>query len=330
MKAKLGIALSGGGARGIIHIGILRTFSKKIKIDALSGTSSGAIVAASYACGTLDLLEEYVTHLTRKEFIHFGDPAFSCGIFHGNHFQKWLNTITLGKRFEDLKISLAIVSADLKNGKQVVFTKGPLNTAIRASCSVPGIFTPLKYKGMLLVDGGIVNNMPVDILPQLGADIVVGIDAANQSGFFSFLERTFRMMKKISMGIDGMEWKFRRTGFGEMSSKLKSRLDLMARERLKNEIIKNNISKIKKLYPSKAEQKRLEEKYTVRHILSKALKTYYSTIKINKEEEADLIITPRFADISSVDFFKGKEAIELGRMYAQHYIPLIKMMLKEF
>lgn len=174
---KIGLALSGGAARGIAHIGILKVLKEhKYPIDYIAGTSMGAIIAGAYASGmNLGQLEE----IARS--IHWRDVtkvSFSrLGIMSGEPMEQLLKRLLPVTDFAKMKIPLAIVTADIQRGRPVVFTTGDAAHAMRISASVPGFFAPVKdEQGRLLVDGGIVQNLPIPQTYALGAERVIAIN----------------------------------------------------------------------------------------------------------------------------------------------------------
>jgi len=176
-KKKTALVLGGGSARGMAHIGVIKIFQKeKIKFDFIVGTSIGAFIGASYALGQdMEIAEEEALKFKANESLDFLIPP-TMGLIKGNRIYDIMKKITDEKKFSDLKIPMAIVATDIENGKEVVFTKGSLAEAVRASCSYPGIFVPQRLNGRLLVDGGIINTVPVSVARSMGADIVVAVD----------------------------------------------------------------------------------------------------------------------------------------------------------
>ncbi len=194
-KTTLGLALSGGAARGFAHIGILKAFEREsVPISFIAGTSSGSIVGAMYASG-MDI--ESILNVTQrlKWLKDLVSPAWpKDGFLSSKKLSDFIHDIIPAKRFSELKIPLSIVSVDILSRKQYVFNKGNLDIAIRASCSVPGIFKPVKHQGMLLVDGGVVNNLPAQIVKDMGADIVVGVDVNKRARLFDNIDNVFKVL----------------------------------------------------------------------------------------------------------------------------------------
>lgn len=180
-RKKIGLALSGGAARGIAHVGVLRALiNEKIPIDVITGTSAGAIVGAAYAW------DMDITRITRealsanwKKLAPLVDPTFPrTGLIKGNKLQEFLASLVGGSetRFENLKIPFACVATDIDTGDEIILNKGPVADAVRASISIPGIFTPAFYDNRYLVDGGLTNPLPVDLARNMGADFVIGVN----------------------------------------------------------------------------------------------------------------------------------------------------------
>jgi NTE family protein len=168
--------LSGGGARGFAHIGVLRVLERHgIEVDALAGTSMGAILAALYAHGyRADDLHELAASVSWRDVI---DLSLSGGVFKGEKLHQLLATY-LPPRFEDLGKPLAITCTDIEAGEQLVFTEGDLITIARASACLPGAFEPVEHEGRTLADGGILNNLPVDALALIRTDLTLASDVS--------------------------------------------------------------------------------------------------------------------------------------------------------
>jgi predicted acylesterase/phospholipase RssA len=182
-KVTPGIALSSGGALGLSHIGVLNAFtSAGISFPVIAGTSIGAIVGAAYACGTLKLAEEMALSITRQDMLRWVDLHWNGGLLKGDAVERILRKLTDNLTFEDLRsngIDLIIVACDLNAGKPVYISEGDIARAVRASISIPGVFVPVELNGDTLVDGGLVDGIPVSILEKLGAGFTVGVDLSS-------------------------------------------------------------------------------------------------------------------------------------------------------
>lgn len=211
-RKKVGVVLSGGGAKGMAHIKALKVIEEAgIPIDYIAGTSMGAIVGGLYAIGYTpeqldsmvrkqnwtfllsDRVKRSAMSLTERErsekfvisipFTKTPKDAASGGLMKGQNLANLFSDLTMGYHdsidFNKLPIPFACVAADIVNGKQIIFRNGILSTAMRASMAIPGAFTPVRQDSMVLVDGGIVNNYPADVAKAMGADIIIGIDVQN-------------------------------------------------------------------------------------------------------------------------------------------------------
>ena len=176
-RPKIGIALSGGSALGYAHIGVLQALlDNGIDIDYVAGTSMGAIIGAMFVTGSD--MEQIAESACKWRLLKFSDMTLNkSGMFSGKHFLHILKQYVPSIDIKDTKIPFKCVSADLLTGKQYVWEEGCLLTAVRSSMSVPGVFVPVKHGDMWLVDGGVVNNLPDDIVRDMGADIVLSFDA---------------------------------------------------------------------------------------------------------------------------------------------------------
>jgi NTE family protein len=175
---KIGLALGSGSARGWAHIGVIRALNDAgVQLDCVAGTSIGALVGAVYASGNIDSLEEVVLKLDWKQIAYFLDVVFpKSGLIDGNKVADFIRTHVEEINIEELPLPFSAISTNLATGSEVVIQKGDIIEAVRASISVPGIFTPVRKNGTILVDGGLVNPVPVNVVRKMGADFVIAID----------------------------------------------------------------------------------------------------------------------------------------------------------
>ncbi len=174
-RPKIGLALGGGFARGIAHIGVLRVLEEnEIPIDCIAGTSVGALIAATYASGTS--LDEMEAQGSATRFHDFGRWTLSrMGMASNERLEHYLHKFTRAEFFHEMKIPLSMVATDLMTGKSVHFTEGEIGPALRASCAYPGLFLPVEYRGQILVDGFLTETVPAEAAREMGADIVIGV-----------------------------------------------------------------------------------------------------------------------------------------------------------
>lgn len=178
LSGKVGLALGSGSARGWSHIGVIRALEEEgITVDYIAGTSIGALVGAVYASGRIDLLEDAVQQFSRKHILSLSDPVLpKSGLIDGVKIADFIHQYVLDMPIERLPIPLAIIATDLNTGDEVILKEGNIVEAIRASISLPGIFKPVRKDDYLLVDGGLVNPVPVRTVREMGADLVIAVD----------------------------------------------------------------------------------------------------------------------------------------------------------
>lgn len=177
-NTNVGVALSGGTAKSVTHVGALRAIAESdIPIDMVAGTSGGAIAAVSYAAGMpLDEIEGVANELTWSKLASF--RLTKLGIVSSRRIENFMED-TVGKRnFEDLPIPCSVTATDLLSGERKVFRTGPVARAVRASCSIPNIFLPVEIDGRYYVDGGLAEYMPIQALREMGADFTIGVHLA--------------------------------------------------------------------------------------------------------------------------------------------------------
>ena len=244
-RKKIGLVLTGGGAKGFAHIGVLKVLEEAgIKIDYIGGTSMGAIVGGLYATGynakQLDsiftstnfdeLLQDYIPRTSKSFFekrndemyaislpfnkFSIGVPiALSKGLYNYNLLAKLTHNVRHVRDFNKLPIPFLCMATDVETGKEVLLNKGYLPHALLASSSFPTLFSPVEIDGKLLVDGGVINNYPIDEVKKLGADIIIGVDVQDDLKDRNSLKEATRILVQISnfQMINGMDEKIKRT-----------------------------------------------------------------------------------------------------------------------
>ena len=176
-ELKIGIALGAGSARGWAHIGVLRVLEEAgIRPQIVCGSSIGALVGAVYAAGQLDALEEWVLDLTWRKVLGFFDISFDGGFLKGAKLIAYLKDHLLERSIEELELPFGAVATDLHSGREIWLREGRAIDAVRASIALPGLFTPFTLDDRLLVDGALVNPVPVSLCRAMGADVVIGVD----------------------------------------------------------------------------------------------------------------------------------------------------------
>ena len=207
-RPRVGIALAGGFARGIAHIGVLRVLREAgIPVDVVSGTSVGALIATAYCAGAPLEMMERIAHETK--FTDFGrwTPSW-LGLATNNRLEDFIARFTTIKRFEELQKPLAIATTDINLGLPIYYHGGPLAPPLRASCAYPGLFVPVKYEGRTLVDGFLTALVPIEGTLLLGAEIVIAVyleaGAVDEPRTFTdVLSRSFTIIQKHA----DLEWR---------------------------------------------------------------------------------------------------------------------------
>ncbi len=204
-RPRVGLAMGGGFARGLAHLGVLKVFvENRIPIDALAGTSIGSVVAAGFASGApLKQMIEEARKIRWKGFARW--TVARLGLATNERMEEMLRRVLRCRRFEELKIPLAVVAADISTGEAVVFRHGDLIPPLRASCSFPGLFTPVEHEGRLLVDGAIVGSVPTTALRDFGVDAIIAVHLKTSgsryfppANIFQVIGQSFQIVQNLN------------------------------------------------------------------------------------------------------------------------------------
>jgi len=201
---KIGLALGGGAARGFAHIGVLQVLEEEgIKPSLVVGTSAGSLVAAFYASGkTGSQLTWLAESMDESQLTDWTLPWVGRGMLRGEALGKYVNSQLNGLKIEDMKVPLGIVATDLQTGDGILFRRGDVATAVRASSAVPSVFEPVRIGGKDYVDGGLVSPVPVRYAKQMGAEYIIAVDISSRpedaktTDIFKVLMQTFSIMGK--------------------------------------------------------------------------------------------------------------------------------------
>ena len=207
-RPRIGLALAGGFARGIAHIGVLRVLRDEgIPIDCVAGTSVGALIGAAYCSGAT--LEDMERVARETKFTDFGrwTPSW-LGLATNNRLEIFLSRFTAIQRFEELKTPLAIAATDINIGLPVYYCGGPIAPPLRASCAYPGLFVPVKFEGRTLVDGFLTALVPIEGALLLGAELIIAVyleagSVGEPRTFTDVLSRSFTIIQKHA----DLEWR---------------------------------------------------------------------------------------------------------------------------
>ncbi|MDD5170827.1 MAG: patatin-like phospholipase RssA [Syntrophales bacterium] len=299
---KIGLALGSGSARGWSHLGVIRAIREAgIMIDVVSGTSMGAMIAGAFAAGFDESLENWVRSLTWTDIFSFMDMTWPrAGLFEGDRLTNYLRENMTDLQIEDLPIPFASVATELNSGKEVWFREGSLMDAIRASMSMPGIMTPIQRNSEWLVDGGLVNPIPVSLCRYLGADVVIAVNLNSDIMGRNFLSRDNKASSKGN-------------GKGSLSMKFVSLLNVKYRSR-QTALLGGLINEQTDRGPSLIQ------------VIAKSV--YIMQDRITKQRLAsdppDILISPHLAHIGLLEFNRGEESIEEGYRAMKLMIPVLE------
>ncbi|MDL2225339.1 patatin-like phospholipase family protein [Eubacteriales bacterium OttesenSCG-928-M02] len=205
-RKKVGLALGGGSARGFAHIGILDVFEKEgIPMDYICGCSMGALVGSIYCTGTdLAMLEKLICQVREKDFFDVTLPR--KGLIKGAQFREFIKILTHNKSFDEMQIPFSCVACDISAGKTVTFSKGKVYDAVRASISIPGAFEPHFIDGVMYVDGGVLDIVPIPQTRDMGADVVIAVNVSPAPHRQPVKNRLFDVMMRAN-DLVGHEYK---------------------------------------------------------------------------------------------------------------------------
>ncbi len=282
MKQRVSLVLSGGGARGIAHIGVIEELEKYgFEIASVAGTSMGAVVGGVYATGKMEEFKNWLYTIDKIKLFNLIDFTFSTqGIVKGDKLLQKMKDFIPDINIEDLGIPYAAVAADIINKKEVIFRTGSVYDAIRASIAIPGIFTPVKTPNGLLVDGGIVNNIPITQVKRVPNDILI---AVNVNADIPFLKPTIPTI--------------------EPENKLSSY----------HKRLKEFYGKLQRVNPTAH-----EERHGYFDLINKTigLMSYHLTQMSLQNNYPDILIEVSNDSCGAFDFYKAQEMVEIGRVAA--------------
>jgi NTE family protein len=331
-KSRTGLALGSGAARGLAHIGVLKALKEKnISIDMIAGSSIGALVGAYYARETeIAGLEEIVLKTDWRQLVRLVDPNLALlmkGIIHGNKVKELLRTLIGDIKFKDLKIPFAVVATDVDTGREIVIKQGSVIEAVRASISIPAIFMPVRFshpevsifgeKDRFLIDGGIVNPVPVSVVKGMGATFVIACNVIRVPVTKRSLTQSASLKTKRDLMLEKQNSILRQSIPGneniaslvlKLDKKIKS---LIYENKYMFENVQRFISKFKrKIY--KETQRTYADTPNIFETVMQAIYTMEYEMTKLKVKEADLVINPNTSNIALLEFYKSKEAILEG------------------
>ncbi len=299
-KPRIGLALGSGSARGWAHIGIIRELEAMgIKANVISGCSIGALVGGAYASGHFDALQTWVEKLTWKDIVSFLDMSvMRGGAIRGEKLLDFARQHMQENNIEDLPMPFATVATDLEHGREVWLKEGSLLEAVRASISLPGLFTPVKRGDRWLVDGGLVDPVPVSLCRAMGADIVIAVN--------------------LNADLVGQRDK-KKPAVKASKNTLWDRVP----EAWKSELSQRKHALMQQLLGEQAEAPSMFE------VMYGSLNIMQDRITRSRlaGDPADIILEPRLAHIGLMDYDKSEGAIAEGRRSVQRLESQIKALI---
>jgi len=296
-ELRVGLALGSGAARGWAHIGVIQTLERHgISPDIVCGTSIGALVGATAVAGELERLDEWVRSLRWHKVIGFFDLTMTGGLIKGQKLFEFFRENIQDKNIEDLDRPFGAVATDLASGREIWLREGSVFEAVRASVSLPGLFTPVERDGNLLVDGGLVNPVPVSMCRALGAQIVIAVDL---NADLLSAAHTDQAATAVISAIPDDEPD---TLLERIQQQLSTALSLENKDHDTPSMIDVVTASIN-IMQVRITRSRLAG------------------------EPADALITPRLAHFALLDFHRAREAIEEGEAATEKAMPQIKALL---
>ncbi len=316
LEKPIGLALGCGAARGLAHFGVLKALKElDIEVDYIAGASIGAVVGAAHAGGRADKLAQAYLDMDRRQVFSLFDLVLpGSGLLEGAKVSKFVHDHIGHNDFDDLEIPLNIICTDLLTGEECVMDKGDLMRAIRASFAVPGVMTPVKYQDKLLVDGGMVNPVPVQTVRNMGAKTVIAVDVNHNL-----------LLKKVAAFTNGNGKKLDNQDKKELAEDLTNQ---------QHELLKQNSSEIdKNMLTAWLEKMRQKistidlpaldtiKKWTEREPMPGMFSVMLASVDIMerqiaklrlKADPADVLIEPDVGHFRFLDFDQAEELIDAG------------------
>lgn len=337
---KIGLALGSGAARGWAHIGVIQALEEMgLQIDIVTGCSIGSYVGAAYASNKLPELSEWVQSLTEWQvFALMGVGFHKGGLVSGLKVFKALQESFSYQTFEELHKPFAAVATDLYSGREVDFTSGSVIDAVKASCAIPGLFPPLLFNNRWLVDGGVVNPVPVNMCRMLGADIVIAVNLSadfrpqslmtNQVDHGNNQKKTSEFFKRSQLQIQ--QW-FKKGGTDEpvsiepIETNEQPALDEETLDMLEPTAISQPNSEI--LPPENAVT--VPPAPSIINALTGSLDILAARVTRSRlaGDPPDILIEPQLRDFGMMEFYRATELIEHGRASVQRIANQIKFQL---
>jgi len=306
---RIGLALGSGAARGWSHIGVIEALEEEgFHIDVVTGASIGALVGAAYAGDRLGALKEWVLSLTWRDVMQIMDLTLSGGGFvQGDRLMSFFEQHVENLPIKSLQKPFGAVATDLERGQEIWFREGALFDAVRASIALPGLFTPVKFEERWLVDGGLVNPVPVSLCRAMGADVVIAVDL--NRGIVGKRQRAKQTPVEPAAGEnDGSELRLRETGsWDQFAQQLKTNLSARL------ETLPVQLGIIKPESPGLID------------VVMGSINIMQDRITRSRMagDPPDVSLAPRLAELGMMEFHRAEEAIEEGRRCVKRMAPAL-------
>ncbi|MGP3591732.1 patatin-like phospholipase RssA [Vagococcus sp. WN89Y] len=295
---KIGLALGSGAARGWSHIGVINALEHAgIEIDIVAGCSIGSLVGAAWACGRLSELEKWVCSFNYWDVLRLMDFSWQRGgLLRGERVFNQYRQIVPASDFSQCHARFGAVATNLSTGRELWFTEGDLHHAVRASCSMPGLMSPVPHNGYWLVDGAVVNPVPISLTRALGADVVIAVDLQHDAHLLQqdLMSVNLSATDADNDGTDVLRWHQR------------------LRERL------GQLTPRRPVAP------------TAMEIMSTSIQVLENRLKRNRMagDPPDILVQPVCPQISTLDFHRAKAAIAAGKLAVEkkmdELLPLVR------
>jgi NTE family protein len=304
-KRKVGIALSGGAARALSHIGVLEVLEELgVEVKAVAGTSMGSIIGSFYCSGvTLEEMKSIVKSMNWKSFLLFSDLAlYNTGIINGRKVEELLRRFLGDKTFKDCSIPFCCIAVDLVEREKVIFSEGKLLDAVRASISIPGFFSAVCMDNRVLIDGGIMEPLPTESLKKMDVDFII----ASSIVFEKDREKYMRFIRggDYCESVEG-------PGLYESMHSGESR--------------KGKILKPKRAVSLKRQN---PLRLSVNNVIDTSFSIMHQEMAKNSLSIADIVIEPEVGDFGFFDLIRGSQIVQRGVEAARKKIPEIKRKLR--
>jgi Predicted esterase of the alpha-beta hydrolase superfamily len=298
-KVKIGLALGSGAARGWSHIGVIKALQQMgIEIDIVAGCSIGSLVGAAFACNRLPALEKWVCSFSYWDVLRLMDLSWRRGgLLRGERVFNQYRQLMPIDTIENCERRFAAVTTNLSTGRELWFTEGDLHMAVRASCSIPGLMSPVLHNGYWLVDGAVVNPIPVSLTRALGADIVIAVDLQHDAHLMQqdLMSVNIQHDPEMDESADTLSW----------------------RERLRARL-------------GRVTSRRTSVTPTAMEIMSTSIQVLENRLKRNRMagDPPDILLQPFCPQISTLDFHRASSAIAAGQQAVEkktdELLPLVR------